>query len=217
MRNKIVMSALVALGWAGSVSLANAQEREAPWILRLGVANIQNQDDLDLSVGGAPVPGAALHFHPVYTPMAEIGYHFTEDLAAVATVGFPPATSAYGGGSIAGYGKLQSFTYGPTALTLQYQPFHSDWFRPYIGAGMSYMIIFSTHAATVQNPGLTNDLAPVVEAGADFAFDDQYGLFVEAKKAFLNSDASGTIGGFPLTGTAHIAPWVFSLGISARF
>jgi len=217
MKSRIIMSVLVVLGWGGSVTLANAQDLETPWILRLGVANIQNSNDLDLSVGGAPVPGAALHFHQVYTPMAEIGYHFTEEWAAVATVGFPPATSAYGGGSIAAYGKLESFTYGPTALTVQYQPFQWDFFRPYVGAGLSYMIIFSTHAATVQNPGLTNDLAPVVEAGADFALDDRYGLFVEAKKAFLNSDATGTIGGFPLTGTAHIAPWVFSLGVSARF
>ena len=149
--------------------------------------------------------------------MAEIGYHFTEDFAAVATVGFPPAITAYGGGSIAGYGRLESTTFGPSAFTVQYQPFHSDFFRPYVGAGVSYMIIFSTHDGAVQNAGLSNDLAPALEVGSEFAVDDRFGLFVEAKKAFLSSKTTGTIGGYPLTGSADIAPWVFSLGLSTRF
>lgn len=200
-----------------SGTCANADDVDAPWLLRAGVANLQNSDKLNLNVGGQPVPGAALHFHQIYTPMAEIGYHFTEDLAAVATVGFPPAISAYGGGSIAAYGKLESTTFGPSALTVQYQPFHSDWIRPYVGAGLSYMIIFSTHDAAVQNAGLSNDLAPALEVGSDFALDENYGLFVEGKKAFLQSKTTGSIGGFPLTGTAHLSPWVFSMGLSTRF
>jgi outer membrane protein len=217
MKNRFFLLAALVLGSSGLVASANADDLDSPWLLRVGVANLQNSDKLNLNVGGQPVPGAALHFHQVYTPMAEIGYHFTEDLAAVATVGFPPAISANGGGTIAGYGKLESTTFGPTAFTLQYQPFHSGLVRPYVGAGLSYMIIFSTHDAVVQNAGLSNDLAPALEVGSEFALDDRYGVFVEAKKAFLNSKTSGTIGGFPLTGNADLSPWVFSLGLSTRF
>jgi outer membrane protein len=217
MKMKFALPLVAVLGWSSCIVSASADDVEAPWLIRFGVANLQNSDKFSLSVGGQPVPGAALHFHQIYTPMAEIGYHFTEDFAAVATVGFPPAISAYGGGTIAGYGKLESTTFGPTALTVQYQPFHSGVVRPYVGAGLSYMIIFSTHAAAVQNPGLSNDLAPALEAGSEFVLDDHYGVFVEGKKAFLSSNATGTIGGYPLTGTSDLAPWVFSAGVSARF
>ncbi len=212
---------LLCLGWAAATAAATAQDANtadtAPWLLRFGVANIQNSDKASLNVGGQPVPGAALHFNQIYTPMVEIGYHFTDDFAGVATLGFPPTISAYGGGSIAGYGKLEGTTWGPTALTVQYQPFHDGILRPYVGAGISYMIIFATHPAAVQNPGLSNDLAAALEVGTDLALSDQYSLFVEEKKAFLTTRATGTIGGFPLTGTADLSPWVFSAGMSLRF
>ena len=39
----------------------------------------------------------------------------------------------------------------------------------------------------------------------------------EAKKAFLSSNVTGTIGGFPLTGTADLSPWVFSVGMGLHF
>ncbi len=217
MKAKPFLSFLFSLGCVVWTAPANAEDVNAPWLVRVGVANIQNSDKANLSVGGQPIPGAALHFNQIYTPMAEIGYHFTDDFAAVATLGFPPTISASGGGSIAAYGKLEGTTWGPTAFTVQYQPFHDGVVRPYVGAGVSYMIIFSTHAAVVQNPGLSNDLAPALEVGTDIALSDQYGLFIEEKKAFLTSKVTGTIGCFPLTGTADLSPWVFSAGMSLRF
>lgn len=222
MNAKPFLPFLLCLGWFAMTAPAGAQDatppaEDAPWLLRFGMANIQNSSKANLNVGGQPVPGAALHFDQIYTPMVEIGYRFADDFAAVATLGFPPTISASGAGTIAGYGKLEGTTWGPTAFTVQYQPFHDGILRPYVGAGVSYMIIFSTHAAAVQNPGLSNDLAPALEAGTEIALSGQYGLFVEAKKAFLTSKATGTIGGFPLTGTADLSPWVFSAGLGLHF
>jgi outer membrane protein len=79
------------------------------------------------------------------------------------------------------------------------------------------MIIFSTHAAAVQSPKLSNDLAPEFEAGSDFMFAENWGLFAEVKKAFLQSHATGTFGGAPLVGKATIAPWVYATGVTLHF
>lgn len=217
------MKKLLLAAWLSSMAVlagtARADDGSAsgPWLVRVGIADLDNMNGLDLSVAGQPVPGAALHWKPIYTPIAEIGYSFVEDWSAVLTVGFPPSFGAYAGGSIASYGKLESVTFGPTALTIQYQPFHTGFFRPYVGVGGSYMIIFRTSAATVQNPGLSNDLAPAFEVGSDFAVSEDYGLFAEVKKAFLQSDTTGTIGGYPLTGKANLDPWVFSTGVTLHF
>jgi outer membrane protein len=222
MNTKPFLPALLCLGWIAMTAPAFAQDstppaEDAPWLFRFGVANIQNSSKATLNVGGAPIPGAALHFDQIYTPMVEIGYRFADDFTAVATLGFPPTISASGAGSIAAYGKLEGTTWGPTAFTVQYQPFHDGLLRPYVGAGVSYMIIFDTHPAVVQNPGLSNDLAPALEAGTEIVLSDQYHLFIEGKKAFLSSNVTGTIGGFPLTGTADLSPWVFSVGMGFRF
>lgn len=208
---------ILALALATLAVPAYAQDFDGSWFFRAGVADLQLSKKLSLAVGGQTVPGAALKFHPVYTPLVEIGRTFAEDWSVVATLGLPPTTSAYGAGSLAGVGKLEGTTFGPSALTVQFQPIHDGLLRPYIGAGMSYMIIFNTTSGAVQNAKLSNDLAPVVELGSEIALDEQYGLFVETKKAFLETKTSGTFGGNPLTGKASIGPWVFSVGATVHF
>ena len=207
---------LSALGLFALCAPALAQDA-SPWFLRAGVADLMLADGYTVSVGGGPISGAKLHYGPIYTPMAEIGYSFAPDWSAVATLGFPPAISASGAGSLAPYGKLESTTFGPSAYTIQYQPIHTGIVRPYIGAGLSYMIIFRMHDAVVQNAHLSNNLAPAFEVGSEFALDPQYGLFLEAKKAFLHSKTTGTVGGYPLLGTAALVPWVFSGGMTFHF
>ena len=138
----------------------------SPWFVRAGAAELVNMGGLDLTVAGQPVPGAALHYNHVYSALVEVGYTFFPGVSGVLSVGWPPALSAYGAGSIAPYGKMLATTIGPSALTVQYQPFREGFFRPYVGAGASYMIIFSTRDATVQNAKLTNDLAPEIEHAA---------------------------------------------------
>ena len=207
---------LFTLALAGFSAPAFADDA-SPWFFRAGVAYLDLQDKYTVSVGGQAIPGAALHYRHVYTPMAEIGYNFADDFSAVATIGWPPAISAYGGGSIAPYGRLEATTFGPGALTVQWQPSISDVVRPYVGVGLSYMLIFRMGDAAVQKANLSNDVAPVIEAGSEFALGPNYGLFLEAKKSWLSSKTTGTVSGFPLLGKADLEPWVFSTGVTLHF
>ncbi len=154
----------------------------SPWFIRAGAAELTNMDGLKLTVGGQPYPGAALHYNHIYSGLAEVGYTFAPDWSGVLSVGWPPAIGVFGGGSLAPVGRMESTTIGPSALTVQYQPLHDGFFRPYVGAGASYMIIFSTHDAAIQNAKLSNDLAPEVEAGSDFMVAENSGLFRRSEK-----------------------------------
>ena len=218
MKKIILASALAVAGsFAGNACAQDAAGFESAWFLRAGVAERDFSHKETLAVGGQPVPGAALKFKPIYTPIFEIGYTFAPDWSAVASLGLPPTTSAYGAGSTAAYGKLEGATFGPSALTIQFQPIHDGFFRPYAGVGLSYMIIFNTTDAAIQNAKLSNDLSPILEVGSEFPISDQYGLFLEAKKTFLQSKTGGTVGGYPISGKASIEPWVFSVGATAHF
>ncbi|HUO02459.1 MAG TPA: OmpW family outer membrane protein [Rhizomicrobium sp.] len=207
---------------------AQAQDGDAtsPWFVRAGAAELQNMDGLNLTVAGQPVPGAALHYNHIYSGLLEVGYNFWDGLSGVLSVGWPPALSAYGNGSIAPYGKMLATTIGPSALTVQYKPFQDGLFggflRPYVGAGVSYMIIFSTHDATVQNAKLTNDLAPEIEAGSDFMVGENWGFFGEVKKAFLTTHATGNLPvapgvAYPISGKVGLDPWVYATGVTYHF
>jgi outer membrane protein len=219
---KKTLIAISALACAAFVMPAHADDSssmwdglDSPWLIRAGLAYLDVSDKIDLDVAGTPVPGAALRFHRVYTPMIEIGRPIAEDWTVVATAGFPPHIGIRGAGTIAAYGKLEDTTFGPSALTVQYQPFHG-MVRPYAGVGVSYLIIFSTHDAALKNTTLSNDLAPAFELGSDFQLDETYGFFTEVKKALLDSHAGGTIAGFPIAGKADISPWVFSVGATVH-
>ena len=221
----LIAAALVCAS-AALVTPALAQDSTSdfmsPWFVRAGAAELVNMDGLKLTVAGQPVPGAALHYNHVYSGLLEVGYRFTEDFSGVLSVGWPPALSAYGSGSIAPYGKMLATTIGPSALTVQYKPFHDGFFQPYVGAGGSYMIIFSTHDATVQNAKLTNDLAPEIEAGSDFMVAPNWGFFAEVKKAFLTTHATGNIPVapgvlYPISGRVGLDPWVYAVGATYHF
>jgi outer membrane protein len=186
----------------------------SPWFFRVGAAELQNLHGLKSNLAGSPFPGTELDYHSIYSVLVEAGYNITPDIAGVLSVGWPPAISAYGAGSINGVGKIVSTTFGPSALTVQYQPFHDGMFRPYIGAGGAYTIIFKTRSAALANAKLTNDLAPEIEAGSDIMFQENLGMFVEVKKAWLSSRPTGLFDGLPFTGTANYAPWVYSTGVT---
>lgn len=218
----LIAAAFVCASAALAVPAQAQDDAAGPWFFRLGAAELQNMDGLKLTVGGQAVPGAALHYDHIYSGLVEVGYRFADDWSGVLSVGWPPSLSARGAGSIAADGKMLSTTIGPSALTIQYQPFHDGFFRPYVGAGASYMVIFSTRDATVHNAKLTNDLAPEIEAGSDFMVAENWGFFAEVKKAFLTTRVTGNVPvapgvALPISGKVNLSPWVYATGVTFHF
>ncbi|MBA2920458.1 outer membrane beta-barrel protein [Sphingomonas sp. MAH-20] len=190
---------------------------DAKWVLKAGLTNLSLADKVKLSVGGAPYPGAGLSTFEHHTVSVQIGRFLTPNIAINATLGLPPSIDVFGAGSIGALPKLGEVTYGPTMLTLQYHPTRSGRIRPYIGAGVSYMIVFDTKDGAFQKLRVDNDLGPAFEAGADIMVNDRWGIFADAKKAFLRPKAFGTFQGLAVEGKTKLDPWAFSGGVSFHF
>jgi outer membrane protein len=203
----------VAYRFGGSDYVAPTDDAPGNWFIRVGASMLTLQDTLNLSVGGAPYPGAKLATDNQWTPSVSIGYNFYEHLSAILAVGLPPTMDASGGGSAAALGKLSQVSYGPSALTVQYHPWDDGFFRPYVGFGVSYLHFFHSSVAGVMlDTHLTNDVAPIVQAGSDFMVTDRFGFFVDVKKAWLETTATGTLFGAPVVGVAPIHPLVATVG-----
>ncbi len=187
------------------------------WFIKPAITQLTLEKKLDLTVGGGAVPGAQLDTKPATTVSVAIGRYISPHWALVATLGLPPHINVNGGGTIAPYGKLLETTYGPMAFTAQYHPVSTGVVRPYVGAGASYMIIFTTKDGSVASTHMTNDLAPVVEVGSDFMINDKRGFFIDLKKALLETKATGTLMGYPVVGKAKIHPLVASAGMNFKF
>jgi len=211
---KLITIAAGLLALCGAPAMA---DETGHWFLKGGVTQLTLEKKLDLTVGGGAVPGAELSTKPHMTPSIIVGRYVSPHWAVSATLGLPPHIKVNGGGTIAPYGKLLETTYGPMALTMQYHPVQTGVFRPYVGAGAAIMIIFSTKDGSVANTKMTNDVAPVVEVGADFACNDKHGVYIDLKKALLETKATGTLMGFPVVGKAKIHPLVVSAGYVFKF
>jgi outer membrane protein len=187
------------------------------WTIRGGLTSLSLADKVALSVGGAPYPGAELSTFEHQTVSVQIGRFLTPNLAINATVGFPPKIDIFGAGSIGALPKLGKVTYGPTVLTLQYHLTRSGRFRPYVGAGAGYMIVFSTKDGAFGNLKVGNDLGPAFEAGTDIMVSNRWGLFADVKKALLRPKTSGTFMGAIVEGKTRLDPWAFSGGAAFHF
>lgn len=195
------------------------------WTVRAGFSSLRLSDEVALDVGGAPFPNAQLSTFEHATPSVQIGRFLTDHVAVNATLGLPPKIDIYGGKSIGilpdgkgGFtGKLGEITYGPTAFTLQYHFTREGRVRPYVGAGVSYMIVFDTKDGAFQDLKVGDDLAPALEVGTDIMVSNKLGLFVDVKKAFLRPTSYGKFQGAEVVGKTQLDPWVFSGGLAIHF
>jgi outer membrane protein len=196
---------------------AAAQSADTKWFVRGGVTQLTLADDIELSLGGAPVPNSGLSTKSHYTPTIQLGHFVAENFAVSLTGGLPPHIKIDGADALAPFGTLAETTYGPATLTLQYRPLRNGTVQPYVGAGAAYMHVFSVTDGAFQDAEIDNDLAPALEAGADIMFTERYGVFVEAKRAFLRTQTRGTFGGAPVVGDVRLDPWAVSVGGTFRF
>ena len=215
MMKKIVPPLLLGIATIGSP--LKAETGDSPWFVRAGITRLDLADKVKMEVAGTVVPGTALKTEAHETPTVQAGRFISKQLAIAATVGLPPRIAINGGGTLEPFGKLAETRYGPATLTLQFHPLRTGTFRPYIGAGAAYMIVFDADDGAFQDVKIENDLSPALEGGTDIMFNDRYGIFLDVKKAFLRTKTTGTFGGAPVVGDVKLGPWAFTAGATLRF
>ena len=214
----------IQLGLTARFGKAGAAESSQPittddtkWFVRAGLTNLSLADKVQLSVGGAPYPGAGLSTFEHHTVSVQIGRFLTPNIAINATLGFPPSIDVFGAGSIGALPKLGEVTYGPMMLTLQYHPTRSGRIRPYVGVGASYMMVFGTKDGAFQDLRVNDDFGLALEAGTEIMVSQRMGVFADVKKALLRPTAFGTFAGLPVVGKTRLDPWGFSGGLAFHF
>lgn len=197
---------------------ANADELRGRYI-HFGVAQISpNPNSVELSVGGADVPGATFDAATEIGVAAEIGWflHGTP-LAISATLTSSVLTENTGTGTLAATPELGADSFMLGAITAHYHFETGGWFRPYVGGGLGY---FHPTGAT---DGLVTDLeieeayGPVFQAGADFDFTDRWGAFIDVKQFLIGIEATGLMSGMPVEAEADIDPLLITSGLTYRF
>ena len=196
---------------------ATAASGDAPWFVHAGPARLSNADDARIEVLGQIVPGADVRMKPRYTAEFEVGRFVTPGFALSLAAGVPLRQRVGGGGTIRPLGDLGRVTYGPAAAMIQWHPLRNAAVRPYVGAGVAYLHVFDADGAAVQRFHVDDDVGPVIQGGVEVPIRGRWGVFADAKKAFLRTDATGTLGGAPVRARLRLDPLVLHTGVAFHF
>ena len=179
--------------------------------------------DVQLDVPGVS-PGLQTEANDNIVPTVAIEYFFNDNLSletiCCVTQHDVDGTTGLPGAELVSDAKLI-----PATFTLKYHVDTGSGIKPYIGAGPAYFIWFDEEPGAATLPlgvdgfDLSNEFGIALQAGVDIPVGDS-GLAVsfDAKKYFIDTDATWSVAGTPVIETTHkLDPWVLSAGLGFRF
>jgi outer membrane protein len=198
------------------VSSAAAQDADKKFYIDLGVGRIILWESATVRAGGAQLPGANVLIDDSLTVGAEIGVFLRANWAMSMTLGLPPTTTITAAGTLKGAGAVGKLTYGPAAVTTHYHFNRGGWLRPYVGAGFTPLLVFKTEDGVLSDLKVENSFGPTLQVGTDVSIG-KVAVYVDFKKSWLSTSASGTLGGVPVVSEIKLDPAVISAGFNFRF
>jgi len=118
---------------------------------------------------------------------------------------------------LAGAGNVAEFWVFPPALTLQYHFDSMGAFKPYVGAGVQYILPFDEDGVGLlanERVEVDDALGFTLQAGVDVEIGQGWYLNADVKKTWIEHTVS--INGADAF-DVDIDPWIFSVGLGYRF
>lgn len=203
------MLSALALGSFGPF-LATA---ESPWSVRLRATYLETIDKSDaFSALGIDFPANAVSVSDKWIPEIDIDYHFSETLSAELVLTIPQHHTV----DLAGVGRLGSFKHLPPTLLFQYKPALEGPFRPYIGLGANFTLIFDDNLVVAGVPLALDSYSAgfAAQAGFDYRINERWHFNIDVKRAQI---ATGVRAGPAKLTEATLDPWLYAVGLRYDF
>jgi outer membrane protein len=225
--NRLTALALAVLAtFATAASAADLRGTQGPdgtssdagfFFVHLGAAGLILDEGAEIYAGGYRISGGDISVKSHLTFAAEVGYYFTPNIAVSFTGGVPPNVKIKADGSMDGLGRVGATTYGPMTLTAHYH--FTGWGRlqPYVGIGPAFMYVFDEKDGLMGSLDIDHAIGVAFQVGADYMITDNWGVFVDVKKAILRTEATGFLGPAPIRADVKLDPLVLHTGVTYRF
>lgn len=220
---KFLTNIFVVAAACAAVSSAHAQQ--SPWSVRTGPARVDFHVNSSVEVAGTTVPGGTVEASGSTFLGIEIGYAVNDDWTARLALGVPPTTTLTVSGTLTSMvppltGTLGKVKYGPAVLTANYTLGNFGGFKPYVGAGVNYTMVMKEEDGDVSDLKVKSAFGSAVEIGFDVPLTSQWSLFVDARKVWVKTTATGNLaalGGLPAKAYVTLNPVIVHAGIGYRF
>lgn len=165
---------------------------------------------------GAVIPGASVDIDPNTTLITELGYR-RGAFGISLTGGIPPKARVDGSGTLESLRTLGRIRYGPVVLAARYTFADQGRFRPYVGAGPVFLLIFRNQDGAITHLDVANSLGAAIQLGAELELSPHWSLALDLKKARLRTDAAAELGAAPISAHIRLDPLVATIGLSLHF
>jgi outer membrane protein len=166
--------------------------------------------------GTTDVLGGSARTSDAYVPELDFTYFITKNIAAELILATTEHTVEIKG-STSGDLDLGTVRLIPPVLTLQYHFFADGNFSPYIGAGVSYVIVHSQNTGrSVTDVEYSNEFGYAFQIGLDYRINDTWSLNADVKKVFVDTDIHVNEESIRADDT-DLDPWVIGFGFGYKF
>ena len=185
--------------------------------LKVGVIRYDAHSKTNGVTGVGIPPGADAEVGDASTLLLTYEYAFTPKVGVELVLGVPPKIKAKATGSVAFLGDvLTARNVSPTLLVNWHAGDPGDAFRPYLGLGLNYTTFKNVTTPYGWDVKLGDSMGFAVQAGADYAFSKNWGLFASFGRAQVKSKLVAT-GAVVLQSTIDFRPRTYAIGASYRF
>ncbi|PIB93238.1 OmpW family protein [Caulobacter sp. FWC2] len=216
MTTKLFLALTVAAGLSAAPAFAAepvTPKAKGDIVLNVRLTDVApNAGDPILTAAGAAT-GLKADVNDDIKPTIGLSYFLTDKLAVEVIAGTTQHTvKAVGPGTDVEVHKTWVL---PPVVSLQYHPLPGARFSPYVGAGLNYMLFYSSKDKNGFTVDLDNGFGYALQAGADIPINASYNLNLDIKKVWFDTDAK--INGGALKSKVKLDPLVVSVGFGRRF
>ncbi|MDA0653128.1 MAG: outer membrane beta-barrel protein [Proteobacteria bacterium] len=160
--------------------------------------------------------GGSARTSDAYVPELDFTYFITKNIAAeliLATTKHSVEVKSSSSGDL----DLGTVSLIPPVLTLQYHFLPAGTISPYIGAGISYVIVAGHNTGrSATSVSYSNEFGYAFQAGVDYRLNDVWSLNFDVKKIFVDTDIRVNGGAINANNT-DLDPWVVGFGLGYKF
>ncbi|WP_340587492.1 OmpW/AlkL family protein [Erythrobacter alti] len=191
--------------------------------VRVSGARTKLVDEGTIFSDGVEDPNGAYETREAYHSVVTLSYFPIDGFAIDASVSTPLTTNNIPAGSLAGLPNLGDDEFIMATIGASVHPIDGP-IRPYVGGGLAYQLTTQERDGLAVGLNIPNAHGPYVNAGANVSLTPRLDAFVDVRKAWYSTGASGLL---PLDATfttfaqvdadAELDPLTIQLGLGVRF
>jgi outer membrane protein len=187
---------------------------KSPWMLRARALEVLPDD----SSSQITVIGGEADVDEAYTPDLDLSYFFTDNIAAELVFFAYSRHDVKAKNTAVGDIDLGSLDLLPPTLTAQYHFMPEKTFSPYVGAGLSYVLIPDDDPGAATAARYDDGVVGfALQAGFDYFLNEHWCLNFDVKRVWVEVDVEVDALGTTVKTTVDVDPWLFGIGVGYRF